>query len=63
LAAAPLPALLLGGEVSADPRAARDGWRRALRLPTVRGLVVGRSLLYPADGDVAGAVDAAVEVL
>ncbi|MFB4310557.1 aldolase [Actinomadura sp. GTD37] len=63
MAASTLPALLLGGEVSADPRAARDGWRRALRLPTVRGLVVGRSLLYPADGDVAGAVDAAVEVM
>ncbi|NEA30004.1 Cgl0159 family (beta/alpha)8-fold protein, partial [Actinomadura bangladeshensis] len=63
MAASTLPALLLGGEVSADPRAARDGWRRALRLPTVRGLVVGRSLLYPADGDVAGAVDAAVEVI
>ncbi|CNE23589.1 DhnA-type fructose-1%2C6-bisphosphate aldolase-like enzyme [Mycobacterium tuberculosis] len=63
MAASTLPALLLGGEVSADPRAARDGWRRAMRLPTVRGLVVGRSLLYPADGDVAGAVDAAVEVM
>ncbi|QKW40301.1 aldolase [Actinomadura sp. NAK00032] len=63
MAASTLPALLLGGEVSADPRAARDGWRRAMRLPTVRGLVVGRSLLYPADGDVAGAVDAAVEVI
>jgi hypothetical protein len=63
MAASTLPALLLGGEVSDDPRAARDGWRRAMRLPTVRGLVVGRSLLYPADGDVAGAVDAAVEVM
>ncbi|MFC6881365.1 MULTISPECIES: Cgl0159 family (beta/alpha)8-fold protein [Actinomadura] len=63
MAASTLPALLLGGEVADDPRAARDGWRRALRLPTVRGLVVGRSLLYPADGDVAAAVDAAVEVL
>jgi hypothetical protein len=63
MAASTLPALLLGGEVADDPRAARDGWRRAMRLPTVRGLVVGRSLLYPADGDVAGAVDAAVEVM
>ncbi|MQY07675.1 Cgl0159 family (beta/alpha)8-fold protein [Actinomadura macrotermitis] len=63
MAASTMPALLLGGEVSGDPRATLDSWRRALRLPTVRGLVVGRSLLYPADGDVAGAVDAAVEVL
>ena len=63
MAASTLPALLLGGEVSSDRRGTLDGWRRAMRLPTVRGLVVGRSLLYPADGDVAGAVDAAVEVL
>ncbi|WP_344435288.1 aldolase [Actinomadura luteofluorescens] len=63
MAASTLPALLLGGEVAADQCAAREGWRRALRLPTVRGLVVGRSLLYPPDGDVAGAVDAAVELL
>ncbi|MGI5203853.1 Cgl0159 family (beta/alpha)8-fold protein [Spirillospora sp. CA-108201] len=63
MAASTLPALLLGGEVAADQGAAREGWRRALRLPTVRGLVVGRSLLYPPDGDVAAAVDAAVELL
>ncbi|MFI0352638.1 aldolase [Actinomadura sp. 9N407] len=63
MAASTLPALLLGGEVAGDPKAALAGWRRALRLPTVKGLVVGRSLLYPSDGDVAGAVDAAVEAL
>ncbi|MFI0450136.1 aldolase [Actinomadura sp. 6N118] len=63
MAASTLPALLLGGEVSADPEAALATWRKALALPTVRGLVVGRSLLYPGDDDVAGVVDAAVEVL
>jgi hypothetical protein len=63
MAASTLPALLLGGEVPDDPDAALAGWRRALLLPTVKGLVVGRSLLYPPDDDVAGAVDAAVEVL
>ncbi|MCP9953815.1 aldolase [Actinomadura madurae] len=63
MAATTLPALLLGGEVAGDPRAVRDGWRRAMRIPGVKGLVVGRSLLYPPDGDVRGAVDAAVEVL
>ena len=31
----------------------------ALALPGVRGLVVGRTLLYPPDGDVAAAVDVA----
>jgi hypothetical protein len=63
MAASTLPALLLGGEVSADPDAALAGWRKALELPTVRGLVIGRSLLYPPGGDVAAAVDAAVAAL
>lgn len=62
-AASTLPALLLGGEVSADPGAALLGWQKALTLPTVRGLIIGRAMLYPTDDDVAGAVDAAVEVL
>jgi len=63
MAATTLPALLLGGEVPDDPEAAFAGWRKALRLPNVMGLVAGRSLLYPADDDVAAAVDAAVSLL
>lgn len=63
MAASTMPALILGGEVSEDPDAAAAGWATALALPTVRGLVIGRSLLYPADGDVAGAVDRAVGLL
>ena len=63
MAATSLPALLLGGEVADDPESVYAGWRKALRLPNVKGLVAGRSLLYPADGDVAGAVDAAVSLL
>jgi hypothetical protein len=63
MAASTLPALLLGGEVPDDPEAAFAGWRKALRLPNVKGLVAGRSLLYPADGDVAAAVDTAVSLL
>jgi hypothetical protein len=62
MAASTLPALLLGGEVPADQDTALAGWRKALALPTVKGLVVGRSLLYPAGDDVAAAVDAAAEV-
>ncbi|MFJ5773474.1 deoxyribose-phosphate aldolase [Streptomyces sp. NPDC093094] len=61
-----LPAVLLGGDVAGSAKeqaGAYENWRRALRLPTVRGLVVGRSLLYPADGDVAAAVDTAVGLL
>jgi hypothetical protein len=62
MAATTLPAVLLGGEVSTDQDAAFESWRAALALPTVRGLVVGRSLLYPPDDDVAGAVDTAVSL-
>ncbi len=63
MAATTLPALILGGEVSADADAAYARWSKALDLPTVQGLVIGRSLLYPPGGDVAGAVDRAVSLL
>ncbi|MEU1917701.1 Cgl0159 family (beta/alpha)8-fold protein [Streptomyces massasporeus] len=63
MAASTLPAVLLGGEVGDDQDGAYEKWRGALQLPTVCGLVVGRSLLYPADGDVAAAVDTAVGLL
>jgi hypothetical protein len=63
MAATTLPALILGGEVSADAEAAYTRWSKALDLPTVQGLVIGRSLLYPPGGDVAGAVDRAVSLL
>jgi hypothetical protein len=62
LASSTLPAVLLGGEVK-DADAAFTAWQKALSLPTVQGLVVGRSLLYPHDGDVAKAVDTAVGLL
>jgi hypothetical protein len=55
MAATTLPALLLGGEVSRAQDAAFESWRKALKLPTVQGLVIGRSLLYPPDDDVAAA--------
>ncbi|MCX4910598.1 deoxyribose-phosphate aldolase [Streptomyces sp. NBC_00878] len=58
-----LPAVLLGGEVGKDQEGAYERWRKALRLPTVQGLVVGRSLLYPAEGSVETAVDTAVGLL
>ena len=58
-----LPTVLLGGEVAGDQDGTYEKWRKALRLPTVRGLVAGRSLLYPADGNVTEAVDAAVGLL
>lgn len=58
-----LPTLILGGDPTGDPAQVYDAWAKALALPGVRGLVVGRSLLYPPDDDVAAAVDAAVSLL
>ncbi len=63
LSATTLPVVLLGGEVADDQGAQRDAWRRALAHPAAAGMVVGRSLLYPHDDDVAGAVDATVELM
>ncbi|AYL34625.1 MULTISPECIES: Cgl0159 family (beta/alpha)8-fold protein [Streptomyces] len=62
LRASTLPVVLLGGEVG-DQDAAYERWGKALRLPTVQGMVVGRSLLYPAQGSVETAVDTAVGLL
>jgi Cgl0159-like len=58
-----MPMLLLGGDVDITAGDTLETWREALALPTVRGVVAGRSLLYPKDGDVAGAVDTAVALL
>ncbi|UFS59166.1 class I fructose-bisphosphate aldolase [Subtercola endophyticus] len=54
-----MPTLLLGGDSGADPDETFAAWEDALSLPGVRGLTVGRTLLYPPDGDVAAAVDTA----
>ncbi|GIF71565.1 Cgl0159 family (beta/alpha)8-fold protein [Asanoa siamensis] len=59
MAATTLPTLLLGGDPSGHPDETYAAWGRALGLPAVRGLVVGRALLFPPDGDVATAVDTA----
>jgi Cgl0159-like len=59
MAATTLPTLLLGGDPDGAPEETYADWEKALALPGVRGLVVGRTLLYPGDGDVAGAVDIA----
>ena len=51
-----LPVLILGGDPGENWDAAFADWARALEQPTVRGLVIGRALLFPPDGDVASAV-------
>jgi hypothetical protein len=58
-----LPTLLLGGDPSDSPEETYDSWASALALPAVRGLVVGRTLLYPPDDDVSAAVDTAVSLV
>jgi DhnA family fructose-bisphosphate aldolase class Ia len=63
VAATTLPILLLGGDTDKDQKKAFESWARALSLPGVYGLVVGRSLLYPHDGNVTAAVDAAVALV
>jgi DhnA family fructose-bisphosphate aldolase class Ia len=63
MAATTLPTLLLGGDPSTAPQETYATWSKALALPGVRGLVVGRALLYPADGDVELAVDSAVSLV
>ena len=58
-----LPTLLLGGDPSRSPEETYASWRDALTLPSVRGLVIGRTLLYPPDDDVTGAVDTAAALV
>jgi len=58
-----LPTLLLGGDVDGDQEKAFESWNDAVALPGVRGLVVGRSLLYPPSGDVSQAVDIAAKMV
>lgn len=62
-AATTLPCVVLGGLPGPDFGEQVASWARTLRQPVVRGLVIGRTVLYPDDGDVARAVDAAAKVL
>ena len=57
------PLLLLGGAPGPDLGATMALWAKGLDQPTVRGLVIGRSLLYPADGDVESAVARAADLV
>ncbi len=63
MAATTLPTLLLGGDPVGPPEATFASWAAAMGLPGVRGFVIGRAMLYPADGDVAAAVDAAAALV
>lgn len=61
--AATMPLLLLGGERTHNSDEMFGRWEKALALPGVCGLAVGRNLLYPPDDDVVGAVSRAASLL
>jgi DhnA family fructose-bisphosphate aldolase class Ia len=63
MASTTLPTLLLGGDPVADQADTYELWEAALKLPGVRGLMVGRSLLYPQDGNVEDAIATAVALV
>lgn len=63
MAATTLPVFLLGGDPGRGAEVPFARWERAMAHPQVRGLVAGRALLYPADGDVAHAVDRAAAIV
>jgi hypothetical protein len=63
IACTTLPVLLLGGDPGVRAAEVFAGWRAALENPQVRGLVAGRALLYPEDGDVERAVANAAEMV
>jgi uncharacterized protein len=63
LSATTLPVVLLGGDPGKDRDATYQRWAKSMALPQVRGLVAGRTLLYPPGGDVRAAVDAAAAIV
>ena len=63
MASTTLPTLLLGGDPTGDQDGTFEAWRASLALPGVRGLVVGRSILYPQNGDVVSAIDIAASLV
>ncbi len=62
-AATTLPVLMLGGEPEGNPDELFNRWKTGMKEPNVRGLVAGRSLLYPVNGDSESAVRRAGQVV
>jgi hypothetical protein len=58
-----LPILMLGGDPSGgvDPIFAK--WETGMKEPNVRGLLAGRTLLYPPDGDIEAATQRAAQIV
>ena len=62
-AATTMPILLLGGDPGEKLPEVVAGWERAMREPNVRGLIPGRALLYPHDGDIESIVTTAARIV
>ena len=62
-AATTMPILLLGGDPGEKLPEVVAGWESAMREPNVRGLIPGRALLYPHDGDIEGIVATAARIV
>ena len=58
-----MPIVMLGGDPGANADKVFALWRAAMAQHNVRGLVAGRALLYPSDGDVVRAVTAAADTV
>ena len=58
-----MPIVMLGGDPGADAARTFAGWKAAMKEPNVRGLVAGRALVYPEDGDVEDAVTMAANIV
>lgn len=58
-----LPTLILGGDRPGNSEGLFEQWAHALTLPGVRGLVVGRSLLYPVSGTTEETIARAVQIV
>jgi DhnA family fructose-bisphosphate aldolase class Ia len=58
-----LPILMLGGEPEDSPQEIFDQWSEAMKIHNVRGLVAGRTLLYPSDGNSEAAIKNAARLV
>ena len=58
-----LPILMLGGDPSGGVERIFDTWEQGMKEPNVRGLLAGRTLLYPPDGDIEAATSRALSIV
>lgn len=58
-----MPIVMLGGDPGADAAGTFMRWEMAMEEPNVRGLVAGRALLYPGEGEVEARVSAAARIV